>query len=494
MRYLIALLWLIIFTKKFLFWVYLWQLKEYHIGRFIDHFQTDKGKKLIFNYLFLIKVLALLGIIFAAKQGLAEIKFNLVYFITLIFFAESLFALKSFWQKAFKRPVLTQKTAIILNTGLSLGILLIFFLFLLEFKLTKFTATLLLLDILIPIGFSLLILAFQPLAVILRNRILKRARQKRAQFKNLLAIGITGSYGKTSTKEFLAAILSGKFKVLKTREHQNSEVGISECILDELNQEHQIFICEMGAYNRGGIKLLCDIVKPKIGILTGINEQHMATFGSLENIIKTKYELIESLPENGVAFFNGKNKYCRELYGQTKIKKYLYGENAGLGLENFEGAKAVAKELGMSDEEIERASRKIENKFPGIKIKNGINGLKVIDATFSANPDSVITHLEYLKTLPGKKVIIMPCLIELGNASAEVHRRIGAKITEVCDLAIITTTDHFKEMREEAGNKAVFLEDPNKIFKKIQNTCKEGDTVLLESRMPVGLLDLLSKG
>ena len=90
---------------------------------------------------------------------------------------------------------------------------------------------------------------------------------------------------------------------MKTKEHQNSEVGISQCILNDLEPKHQIFICEMGAYNRGGIKLLASIAKPKIGILTGINEQHLATFGSLENIIKTKYEVIESLPSDGLAIF-----------------------------------------------------------------------------------------------------------------------------------------------------------------------------------------------
>ena len=330
--------------------------------------------------------------------------------------------------------------------------------------------------------------------------VINKAKKKREQFKDLLVIGITGSYGKTSTKEFLATVLAEKYKVLKTKEHQNSEIGISQCILNDLKPEHEIFICEMGAYNRGGIKLLCDIVKPKIGILTGINEQHMVTFGSLENIIKTKYELIESLPEDGIAFFNARNKYCLELYQKTPIKKILYGGNIKLaGLENIEGAKAVARELGMTEEEIVKACQKIENKFGGIQIKEGINGLKIIDATYSANPDGVIAHLEYLKTLPGKKVIIMPCLIELGRASKEVHKKIGQKIAEVCDLAIITTKDRFKELKEGAIEKGmpqenvVFLEDPNEVFEKIEAFCGPGDAVLLESRVPTQLVNQLSK-
>ena len=115
MRYLIALLWLIIFTKKLLFWVYLWQLKEYHIGRFVDHFRTFKGKKLIFNYLLLVKILVLLGIIFSARRGFGGTKFDLVYISAFIFFIEAVFAFKAFGQKTFKRPVLTQKIAVIFS-------------------------------------------------------------------------------------------------------------------------------------------------------------------------------------------------------------------------------------------------------------------------------------------------------------------------------------------------------------------------------------------
>ncbi len=254
--------------------------------------------------------------------------------------------------------------------------------------------------------------------------------------------------------------------------------------LDNLKPEHEIFIVEMGAYNRGGIKLLCSISKPKIGILTGINEQHMATFGSQENIVKGKYELIESLPKDGVAFFSAKNKYCVELYNKTQIKKFLYGDTAKfMGEEDLLGAVAVARELGMTEEEISRACDKIENKFPGIQVKKGINGLNIIDATYSANPDGVISNLEYLKSFPGRKIIIMPCLIELGKASKEIHKRIGVKINEVCDLAIITTKDRLKEIKEGAGGKVLFMESPREIFNKIESFCAGGDVVLLESRV-----------
>jgi len=255
---------------------------------------------------------------------------------------------------------------------------------------------------------------------------------------------------------------------------------------------------------------LCDIAKPKIGIVTGVNEQHLATFGKMENLFSAEGggELIESLPEDGVAFFNAENKHCLELYKRTKIKKFLYGENATFaGGENILGAMAAAKELGMTDEEISRGVEKIENKFPGIQIKKGIEGINVIDATYSANPDGVIAHLEYLKNFTGRKIIVMPCLIELGSASKEVHKKIGKKIAEVCDLAIITTRDRFKEIKDgsasspQGGAEVLFVENPQEIFEKIKSflegdlsseaSAKE-DVILLESRVPDQLIRQLA--
>jgi len=541
MLFLLSILWLIRETKAILFYLYLWQLKEYHIGRFLDHFRTEKGKRLIFNSLNLLKILLI--------SGFFIFPFYFPFILVALYTLEVAKALTDFFQKRLKKPVLTKKTVFLILAALLLEIL---FIFANWFRLTpSFALWLLIFDIFTLAIASGITLIFQPLVVLGRNQIIKKAKKKRDDFKNLLVIGITGSYGKTSTKEFLATILSEKFKVLKTAEHQNSEVGVSLCILNDLKPEHEIFIVEMGAYNRGGIKLLCDIVKPKIGVLTGINEQHMATFGSLENIIKAKYELIESLPrsesessllrglpENGLAIFNGDNDYCYELYKKTKKPKKVYslqstisnlpvdlytssiavnreflsfkvidknGESAIfkanlLGEQNISNilASAVcAKELGMTLEEITKACQKIESWQGGVELKKGINGLNIIDATYSANPDGVISHIDYLKIWPGKKVIIMPCLIELGKVSKRIHKEIGKKIGEVCDLSIITTREHFQEIGEGAtekglkGENILFTENPKEIFEKIKNFCSHGDVVLLESRMPSQLINLL---
>jgi len=565
MFFLLSTLWFIRETKAILFWLYLWQLKEYHIGRFLDHFRTGKGKQLIFNKLLIFKIFLILiflcGFFLFSFKVLPPPVFseNLIFifklfvgipFLVLILYIfEAVHVSFVFFQRKLKRPVWTLKTIFLISVAVILEILFVFALFLYlrdewgQINFTLGTFYLLLFDILTPVITSAIVLIFQPLAVLGRNQIIRKAIKKREQFKDLLVIGITGSYGKTSTKEFLATILSEKFKVLKTAEHQNSEVGISQCILNDLKPEHQIFVVEMGAYNRGGIKLLCDIARPKIGVITGINEQHLSTFGSLENIIKGKYELIESLPEDGLSIFNGDNEYCFELYKKTLIKKRVYSLQSSISglpsdiwayniraekdfitfkmtagdemvdfrvsllgshnISNILAAVCCARELGMTLEEISRACQKIESWQSGIQLKRGrhpptvLHGINIFDATYSANPDGVISHLEYLKIWPGKKVIIMPCLIELGSSSKEVHRRIGEKIGEVCNLAIITTKERFEEIKEGAigrgmnSENILFIENPKKIFEKIKVFCKEGDVVLLESRLPNQLIQQL---
>lgn len=552
---LLSFLWFFRTTKVALFYFYLWQLKEYRLSRFLDHFRTEKGKKLILNKINLIKGGIFLGFLFVSalqreisrtgREGFLKLFLGILIFLYVV---EFIFAFKNIFQRKLKIPVLTKKAVVLIFAGFFVEII-ILFIFL--GKLTDifyFAFWLLFFDIFAPVISSLIILLTQPLTILLKNQIIKKAKIKRLGYKNLIVIGITGSYGKTSTKEFLATILSEKFRVLKTKEHQNNEMGVSRCILNELRNEHSVFVVEMGAYKSGEIKLLCDITKPKIGILTGINEQHLALFGSQYNIIKTKYELIENLPKDGIAIFNGDNKYCLELYKITGVKKKIYnsnklslekmlqsdiwGENikiekefisfqaqtkdgetadfklnvlGGHNIANILAAALCAKELGMTLQEISKACLKIKPGQGAMKLIKGKEDINILDASYSANPDGVISNLDYLKiwggqTLwqaQGKRVIVMPCLIELGSASKEVHKRIGKKIGEVCDLAIITTKERFEEIREgavEAGMKKeniLFIENIKEIMTQISIFCGDGDTVLFEGRAPKTLIEEL---
>lgn len=519
----IVVFWFLRTLKAALFWIYLWQLKEYHVGRFLDHFRTHQGRKIFINFFLLLKILLL--ILLLSNFVLAS------YILLFLYVAESLF----FIAGRFKRPVWTFKTIFLTIVSILISLLYLILL-------PKLTA-LLTFDIASPLIFSAVVLLFQPFFVIARNRILRKAASKlRKALRNraLVVIGITGSYGKTSTKEFLATILSAKYKVLATPEHRNSEIGIAQTILNDLSDNHDIFIVEMGAYSKGGISLLSNIVKPQIGIVTGVNEQHLATFGSMENLLSAEggRELLNNLPKDGLLVVNGNNKHCLNLYKKAQIKKKIYTLKKDkvdsdiwtedieikresvdfiveskekemmhfnvnvLGKQNIQNLLAailVAKELGMTLEEISKSCRSIKPEQAGITLKNGVKGINIIDSSYSSNPNGVMADLEYLDIFPAKKIVVMPCLIELGKKSAEVHQQIGEKISQVCDMAIITTKDRFEEIKKGAnlaenglsGDKIIFCLHSRKIADIIINFCHSGDTVLLEGRVPESLIKLL---
>lgn len=560
MIYLLIFLWAAKVAKTILFWVYLWQLKEYHLGRIWAHFHTAKGRNLLFNKRFLLKFVSILAIgscWYAFIPYFNFLPFSISFlknfsevfvpFLAFVFFGNALLysfefikIAKDLFLKELKVPILTKKTIVLLLAAFSSQALFLFWFLRQEFDPTLTLFYLLIFDVLTPIIVSAVVFFFQPLAVLSRNRLIGQAKKKRSKFDKLLVIGITGSYGKTSTKEILAVILAEKFKVLKTREHRNSEIGVAQCILQELRPEHEIFICEMAAYNKGGIKLLCDIAKPKIGILTGINEQHLATFGSQENIVKAKFELIDSLPENGTAILNNDNKQIqnekRKIAGHNpklkKIRSYSIKERLDVWAENIKvekdlisfkvfsrdndnadfrvnllgaynvsnilAAVSCAKELGMSLNEIAEACKKVRP-LPGAMKLFKTQGINIIDAAYSSNSDGVISHLNYLNSWPGRKAIVMPCLIELGKTAPEVHRRIGTKIGQTCGLAIITSKEHFKEIKTAAMKKGMkeenilFMGDPLEILRRIKRFIKPGDVLLLESRLPKQLINMLIK-
>jgi UDP-N-acetylmuramoyl-tripeptide--D-alanyl-D-alanine ligase len=547
---LLLIFWFLECLKQALFWIYLWQLKEYHIPRFIDHFETAKGKQLLYNKLRIFKIVLLVLMIlslsqFFSRQGNFGTNGFLIFWLYILFFvylAQAGLFLKQVFTGNFRRPKITAKTLILL----AISVLIIFGFLYLAIN-SDYPVYLLALDAFMPIIVSAVVLLVQPFFVFLRNRILKKAKKKIEFLKSakgggLMVVGITGSYGKTTTKEFLTTILSPYFKVLSTKEHKNSEMGIAQTILKDLKPEHQIFIVEMGAYKRGGIKLLADMTGPRIGIVTGVNEQHLSLFGSLENLLSAEggKELLEALPKNGLIVVNGENKYCVDLYkkaGQiNKVSKKIFTETGEridsdifaqnievsnkhvsfvvmaedkeachfkvnvLGrqnLQNLLGAILIAKELGLSLEEISKSSEKIRQEQTGIVLKKGKHSIDIIDSSYSSNPDGVIADLDCLDLFIGKKAIIMPCLIELGPESKKIHQKIGRKIAKVCDLAIITTRERFEDIEIgaiENGMKPqniIFMENPETIYHKITTSFKKGDAVLLEGRVPVKLIKLL---
>jgi UDP-N-acetylmuramoyl-tripeptide--D-alanyl-D-alanine ligase len=492
--------WILHITRRVFFFLYFWQLKEYRLDRFIE--EVKRKKNIIFSKFFFL-ALFLLSISFISFQDKKFLEI-LTFFLYLFF---GLYSVLLFLKKQWIFPRFTKKIILLFSFIVIIQIFLTWQFF------SNFFFFVLILEILFSI-FIFLCLKIIEIPVFFTKIVIKsRAKKKIEKFSELTTVGITGSYGKTSTKEILYSLLSDDNNVLKTSVHTNTEMGVAKTIINFLERKYKFFLCEIAAYKRGEVKEISDMVRPKIGVLTGINEQHLALFGSQENIIKGKYELIEALPKDGVAIFNGDNKYCLELYKKTDKSKKIYslrsniegivpdiwaenmlierefssfkvvlknGESAIFKIKlfgkhsilNVLGAICVAVELGMSLQKIADICSNMKLEFKGMILRQGINGLNIIDSSYSANPDGVFADLDYLNLWEGKKAIIIPGLIELGKASKEVHQRIEKKIEEVCAVAITTTKGVFEKID--------FVSDQKKIIEKLKGV----DVVLIEGRIP----------
>src|SRR3989338_5586080 len=173
---------------------------------------------------------------------------------------------------------------------------------------------------------SLAVLILWPTDFVIKKTLAAAARRELKRFKNLKVIGITGSFGKTTFKECLAPILSEKYNVLKTPENINTPVGISRLVIKELNEQTQILVIEMGAYQTGDIKEICQIAAPDIAVLTGINEAHLEMFGSIENTIETKFEIAQFAKPDALVVLNEddalvKNNFAKYV-GNRKVLWY----------------------------------------------------------------------------------------------------------------------------------------------------------------------------
>lgn len=441
----------ILSTGKVLFWTYLWQLKEYRRDRFLVHLKT-------------------LGL----KEGV------------------KVFLLGG--KQCYPQP--TARALGVVFLGLVLPFPLVFL------KLSTFAIILILglLWLLIP----LLVLAGVLLTGVpiyfIKAALVELAKGRIRKFPHLKVVGITGSYGKTTTKDFLAQLLSGKFRVCRTEGTINTVLGVALTILRRLKADDEVFVVEMGAYRKGEIGEICKMVKPQVGMITGISSQHLALFGSLKSLMEAKFELVQALPEDGEAFFNGENEHCRELAEKAKIKKTLYYADGVKGYPlalpgflklNFAGAAAVASRLGMTDEDIKVAASGLKLAKTAPRVFSGFNGAKIIDDSFSANPDGFFAALDLLVRLGENKrrILVTPGIIELGQESKSFHQSLGEKAAAVCDEIIVTKKDfyHWIEAGVLAANPKVscsLVEEPKEVLALLLNRLGAGTAVLVEGRVP----------
>ncbi|HBJ10809.1 MAG TPA: UDP-N-acetylmuramyl peptide synthase [Ruminococcaceae bacterium] len=304
------------------------------------------------------------------------------------------------------------------------------------------------------------------------------------EHKDLIVIGITGSYGKTSTKFILNRILSERYNVAATPHSFNTPMGVVRTVREYLKPQTQIFICEMGAKNIGDIKEICDIVHPKYGIITSVGEQHLDTFKTVDNVFKTKFELAtEVLDNGGEMFVNGDSKELISRIDKTLYSVYgtdsfdfratdiSYGKNGSeftlnlggnevrlstrlLGLHNIlniAGAAALSYKLGVTPENIRFAVSSLKPTEHRLEIKQSVAGSTLIDDAYNANPEGSIEALHVLSRFDNmKKVVITPGLIELGSREHDCNFALGLEAAKICDIIIFVGINRSVPLKEGA--------------------------------------------
>ncbi len=303
------------------------------------------------------------------------------------------------------------------------------------------------------------------------------AARKLAKFKDLIIIGVTGSYGKTSTKNYLYRILSEKYNTLITPGNFNTLLGVVRTIREQLQPMHQVFIVEMGAKQPGDIKEICDLVHPTIGIVTSVGEMHLETFKTKENIQKTKFELIRSLPSDGLGVINADSQGIATYkdiptncpivrYGikapevdyraadirytasgsefavvhggeRTEMHTSLMGECNVL---NILGAAVVAQRLGVTGRQQQMAVAKLRQVEHRLSVSQK-GGLTILDDAYNSNPEGARMALDALAALDlpagAKRIVVTPGFVELGQRQEEACVELGEKIARCADILII---------------------------------------------------------
>lgn len=344
---------------------------------------------------------------------------------------------------------------------------------------------------------------------------------------DLKVIGITGSYGKTSTKHYLHRILSEQYDTLMTPGNFNTTLGVIRTVREHLKPYNEVFIVEMGAKQIGDIKEICDLVHPQAGIVTAVGPQHLESFKSIENVQRTKFELIDSLPADGFAVVNNDfEKIADREVENVKVVRYAIGnkgatltakdikytangtdftvaDNNGWELKlhtrlvgecnisNLLAAVAIARHLGVSDDKIKYAVGEIAQVEHRLSIKRS-GGVVVIDDAYNSNPVGSTMALDVLSGMTdGQRVVVTPGMIELGDRTYELNKAFGEKIAKSVDKAVIVGK-YNREAISEGIKSADVLDDSNiymvdsfaEAQNLLKNILKTGDTVLYENDLP----------
>lgn len=532
--WLLAFFWL--FQLIFQSWnlVFWWQIKEYRWDRFLVHLKTRQGQKLIWGLAVKLKLMLLAAAAWSPVEltgGQFEIGVRLWLALALgLYTALNLKAVLNFRQRGPRPARLTLKTG-----GLFLA-LLAFAGLILAWSVwqpnQKFLITALVLGDLLLLPMSFPLIGILNLATgVWQRQIIRRAQIRLEAQPGLVRIGLTGSYGKTSTKYFLKQILSAKYEVVASAGSVNTLIGLAQTVIDQVKPATQILIAEMGAYHQGEIKRICQLIKPKIGILLAINRQHQSLFGSMAAVKKAKYELIEALPDDGLAVFNADNEPVFRLGQKTAKPKVFYSldQSADFGVESIQvnpfsvkltlklprgklrgevpvlgrhnvanllPALAVAVHLGFDAADLSGVLGKLDQPEKTLKPAGRFGRAWLFDDTWNANPDGVLAALDYLDLAwpKSRKIIVLQPLIELGRFAGQEHERLGRRLARTGDLIFLTNDNYYPDLKKGAGDQAGRLQvqaDQSELVSWFKTNLKTDDVVVFQGKEAGHILEKL---
>lgn len=517
MKYFMILLVIVLFAFESLFYIQMLQQNSYNEkNRFLKF--TLKNIKENINYFALKLLFGISLILFANFEFILYVYFFLIMFILIY---SSILQYKKYNKKL---PLKFTKRVIRI---FSLDIIsyLIIMIICFNKNLTFLLGIELIFISLLPFVLIILNYILYPVEKIIYEIYKNKAIRRLKKMENIAVIGITGSFGKTSTKMILNDILSVKYKGFCTANSFNTPKGITKTINETESIFNDYFIAEMGARAKGEIKQLCDIVHPKYGIITSVGPAHLDTFKNIDIITKTKCELLESLPNDGVIVLNKDNEYLRKYKPINRVKtlwfslndngadayasdikysdkgsvftlhikkKSIHVETTLLGKENIYNivsASLLAYELGMSLKEIQKGISNIKVISHRLELKISEN-ITIIDDSYNSNPVGSQNAIEVLKLMKGKKVIITPGMVEMGKDEEKLNYEFGCKMANICDRFYL-----IGKKRSKPIEKGIIDENKKadiKVFNSFNEAyndfrkdfAKEKVTVLLENDLP----------
>ncbi len=383
--------------------------------------------------------------------------------------------------------------------------------------------------LMLPLTWVLILLVAivtEPIEAFVKKIYVFLAKRKLKKQPNLIKIGITGSYGKTTSKHIVHDILSASYYCLMTPASYNTPMGITITIRNHLKPLHQVFICEMGADKVNEIQYLSQLVQPQFGVVTAVGPQHLNTFKKIENIVIEKMKLIENLPLSGVGVINLDNEHIRNYRIKNKclvltvgihsvdvdfkannieytpegttfeimtkdqvsipFKTRLLGEHNVL---NILISVALGKQLGIDWESLQQSVASLRQVTNRLEVKQ-MFGYRVIDNSYNSNPISAKNSLDVLSMMPNRRFIITPGMIELGELQAYHNKQFGLYMINRADFVVLIgklQTHPIMEGLQESGfdmDHVVVVDSMVKAFDVIKKHADIHDTILIENDLP----------